>query len=68
MRDAADGTSEYDVLDAQYQAALQAAGLTEESANALFGQLDGMQAQLQTAQAQYTQLSELVTAKNSLEE
>jgi len=60
------GTPEYDALNEQYQAALQAAGLTEEQAAELIAQLDVMKAQLDAAQEQYDQLAGLVTMKHTL--
>ena len=67
-RDAAgSGTPEYDALNQQYQAALQAADLTEPEADYLFT-LDNMQAQIDAAQAQYDQLAGLVAAKHTLEQ
>lgn len=66
-RDAAEpGTPEYDALNQRYQAALQAAGLSEAEAEYLFTQLDEIQAQIQAAQAQYDQLTGLVAAKHTL--
>ncbi|WP_099468730.1 FtsX-like permease family protein [Konateibacter massiliensis] len=65
-RDAAVGTPEYDVLNQQYQAALQAANLSEQAADTLLAQLDNMQAQIVTAQTQYNQLAGLVETQNTL--
>lgn len=65
-RDAALGTPEYDALNRQYQAALLAAGLTEEQAAVQIAQLDTMKAQLDAAQAQYEQLAGLVATKHTL--
>ena len=70
-RDAAEpGTPEYDALDQQYQAALQAADLTEEQAAAQITQLDALKTQIDAAQEQYDRfaglVSELAEAKNML--
>lgn len=66
-RDAAKpGTPEYGASDQRYQAALQAAGLTEEQAAAQIARLDALKTQTDTAQAQYDQLTALISAKNSL--
>ena len=59
-------TQEYDALNQQYEGALQAAGLTGQQAEYLFSQLDAMQAQIQTVQAQYDQLAGLVAGKQAL--
>lgn len=68
-RDAAEpDTTEYEELEQQYQGALLEAGLTEQEAETLFSQLDSMQTQIQAAQEQYEQLSELIAAKQILEE
>ncbi len=68
QRDAVSGTPEYYLLNAQYQALLQIAGLTEEAADALYALLDSMQEQIRASQAQYKQLCALVEAKNTLAE
>ncbi len=60
------GTPEYNALNEQYQAALQAAGLTEEQAAEPIAQLDAMKAQLDAAQEQYDQLAGLITMKHTL--
>lgn len=66
-RDAATaGSPEYDDLDNQYQAALNAAGLSESQADTQIGQLGVLKSQLDAAQQQYDQLSALVSTKNTL--
>lgn len=67
-RDAAVGTSEYDILNQQYQVALQSANLSEQVADTLFAQLDDMPTQIAAAQTQYAQLAQLVTTQNTLEQ
>ncbi len=66
VRDAAVGTSEYDTLNQQYQAALQGVNLSEQEADNLFVQLDNMRTQIDTAQTQYGQLVGLVSTQNIL--
>lgn len=68
QRDAANGTAVYEQINAQYQAALQAAGLDETSADAMYAQLDSMQAEINNSQAQYEQLCAVVNAKKALDE
>ncbi len=68
MRDAASGTNSYDELDANYQAALAIANLTEDTANNLYSQLDAMKAEIDSKQAQYDQLSLLFESKALLEQ
>ncbi|MDI6619759.1 MAG: ABC transporter permease [Clostridiales bacterium] len=65
-RDAAKGTPEYNELDERYKAALQSAGLTEEQAAGQIAQIGAVKAQLDTAQAQYSKLAELVSMKGIL--
>lgn len=61
------GTDNYNTLYAQYQAALQAAGLTEETADASFMQLDNMKTQINEANTQYQQLCSLIQVKHEFE-
>lgn len=61
------GTEEYTELNTKYQYALTSAGLTENEAEKLIGQLDILKSQLDSLRQQYDQLSSLVTAKEELE-
>ena len=68
-RNALDPTSlEYAYLNAEYQNALQSAGLNEAAAEAQFAQLGAMKDRLDQAQAQYDQLAQLVEAKGQIEQ
>ncbi|MGO5113124.1 FtsX-like permease family protein [Oscillospiraceae bacterium LCP25S3_E10] len=68
QRDAANGMAAYEQINTQYQAALQAAGLDETSADAMYAQLDSMQTEINNSQAQYEQLCAVVNAKKNLDE
>ena len=65
QRDAANGMAAYEQINTQYQAALQAAGLDETSADAMYAQLDSMQTEINNSQAQYEQLCAVVNAKKT---
>lgn len=68
QRDSTIGSPMYVILDTKYQIALKTAGLTEETANALYAQLDTMQTQINEAETQYNQLCKLVETKHTLDE
>lgn len=67
-RDSAIDTPEYNLINEQYQASLKAAGLTEDTANAMYSQLGAMSEQITASQTQYEQIYTLVSAKKTLEE
>lgn len=56
----------YAILNVQYQAVIQKAGLSEQQASQLIAQLGTMKTKIDTAQAQYNKLSAFVAAKNDL--
>lgn len=59
-------SEEYTQLNATYQYALQAAGLSEEQADSLINQLSTLKEQLDASEQQYSQLTALVEAKSEL--
>lgn len=61
-------SDEYTELNANYQYALKSAGLTENEASKLLGELDTLKSQLNSSQKQYDQLSSLISAKEEIEQ